>query len=331
MQGKWQEAAQLFRRATEIDPGLPLYWEHAAQAQARSGSTITFAQRAVKENPHASIDRAALGVLTRDVSQLREAVRLAPQSKLIQINLGWLAEDQGDAATAQEAYTRALTHGTTPKALFWNETTLRSSTLTAWKAKQPINESTRDRAWSALSANDLSRALTLFEQARLENPISNDPYIGLSRSYIALGDIARAKNYLRLGFSLYASTLEEQLELYNLQGDIAKLEGDRAKAKESYTVVFNAYNDYTSAGAGSYGFPWQVWITYRRESLPSDLIPQFIRADITDETDARLAQLAQWYFDDNEKGLACLILDRVRREAKKSESAKFYGKLCSPT
>lgn len=74
-----------------------------------------------------------------------------------------------------------------------------------------------------------------------------------------------------------------------------------------------------------------MWITYRRESLPSDLIPQFIRADITDETDARLAQLAQWYFDDNEKGLACLILDRVRREAKKSESAKFYGKLCSPT
>jgi tetratricopeptide (TPR) repeat protein len=229
VQGEWQEAAQLFRRATEIDPGLPLYWEHAAQAQARSGSTITFAQRAVKENPHSSIDRAALGVLTRDVSQLREAVRLAPQSKLIQINLGWLAEDQGDAATAQEAYTRALTHGTTPKALFWNETTLRSSTLTAWKAKQPINESTRDRAWSALSANDLSRALTLFEQARLENPSSNDPYIGLSRSYIALGDIARAKNYLRLGFSLYASTLEEQLELYNLQGDIAKLEGDRAK------------------------------------------------------------------------------------------------------
>lgn len=330
-QGKWQEAAQLFRRATEIDSGLPLYWEHAAQAQAQSGFTISFAQRAVKENPHSSIDRAALGLLTRDLNQMKEAARLAPQSKLIQINLGWLAEEQGDAATAQEAYTRALSNGATPKALFWNETSLRSSTLAAWKAKQPINESTRDRAWSALSANDLSRAFTLFEQARIENAISNDPYVGLSRSYIALGDMARAKNYLRLGFSLYTATLEEQLELYSLQGDIAKLEGDRAKAKESYTTVFNAYNDYTSAGVGSYGFPWQMWITYRRESLPSDLIPQFIRADITEETDARFAQLAQWHFDDNEKELACLILDRVRREAMKSESAKLYRKLCGPT
>lgn len=328
-QGKWQEAVQLFQRATEIDSGVPLYWEHAAQAQARSGSTIRFAQRAVKENPHSSIDRATLGVLTRDLNQMREAARLAPQSKLIQINLGWLAEEQGDAATAQEAYTLALTNGATPNALFWNETSLRASTLAAWKAKQPMSDTTRDRAWVALSANDPSRALTLFEQARIENAISNDPYVGLSRSYIALGDIARAKNYLRLGFSLYASTLEEQLELYSLQGDIAKLEGDRAKAKESYTTVFNAYNDYTSAGLGSYGFPWQVWITYRRESLPSDLIPQFIRADITAETEARFAQLAQWYFDDNEKGLACLILDRVRREAMKSESAKLYSIVCA--
>ena len=330
-QGKWQEAAQLFQRAAEIDSGVPLYWEHAAQAQARSGSTITYAQRAVQENPHSSIDRAALGLLTRDLNQMKEAARLAPQSKLIQINLAWLAEEQGDAATAQEAYTLALTHGATPEALFWNETPLRAATLIAWKAKQVLSDSIRDRAWVALETNDPSRAISLFEQARIENPISNDPYIGLSRSYIALGDIARAKNYLRLGFSLYTATLEEQLELYSLQGDIAKLEGDRAKAKESYTTVFNAYNDYTSAGLGSYGFPWQVWITYRRESLPSDLIPQFIRADITAETDARLAQLAQWYFDDNEKGLACLILDRVRREAIKSESAKLFRKLCVPT
>jgi|GEM_PF-2302147 len=328
-QGKWQEAAQLFRRATEIDSGVPLYWEHAAHAYARTGDTsvITFAQGAVKENPHSSIDRATLGLLTRELNQLREAARLAPDSKLIQLNLGWLAEEQGDAATAQEAYTRALTNGAAPKALFWSEASLRSSTFAAWQTKQPTGESTLDRAWSALAANDPSRAIALFEQARIENPVSNNPYIGLSRAYIALEDLARAKQYLRLGFNLYAGT-EDQLDLYIVQGDIAKLEGDRAKAKETYTAVFNAYNDYTSAGPGSYGFPWQIWITYRRESLPSDLIPQFVRADITAETDARFAQLAQWYFEDDEKGLACLILDRVRREAKKSESAKLYLKLC---
>lgn len=330
-QGKWQEAAQLFRRATEIDPGVPLYWEHAAQSYSRTDdvSAITFAKQAVRENPHSAIDHAALGLLTRDVSQLQKAARLAPNSKLIQLNLGWLAEEQGDAAIAQEAYTRALANGATFEALFWSETSLRSSTLAAWKAKQPIGKSVLDSAWSALAANDPLRALALFEQARAENPVSNDPYVGLSRSYIALGNIAQAKHFSRLGFGIYTSTLEDQLDLYGLQGDIAKVEGDRAKAEESYTTIFNAYNDYTSAGVGSYGYPWHVWITYRRESLPSDLVPQFIRADVTAETDARFAQLAQWHFDDNEKGAACSILDRVRREAEKSESAKLYTTLCS--
>ncbi len=331
-QNKWAEAAEVFQQAATADPGFTLYWEHTAQALTRAGETeaaIPLWKRVAHDDPYWSLWPVTLAVLTNDPASMDSALRLAPDSYLATLNAGALAESNGDVATTARHYQQALTlNPFLAHALFWEQTPARKKALAEWQAAQPADTTSLAQGWAALEAGDAERAVKLFEQARAESALSNQPYLGLSRAYWALGDEKQAELFLRTGQNLPVYSIRETLGFKLLEGDWQVAHGDRAGAKHAYTELFSAFNEYTLAGPGTYGYPWRSWVVYHRSALPSDLIPQLTRADITAEIDARLAQVAQWHIEDDEREIGCYILERVRREAPISASGKLWETLC---
>jgi tetratricopeptide (TPR) repeat protein len=241
-----------------------------------------------------------------------------------------MLESVGEAASAREAYRRALAFSPYDvwEALFWKQTPFRAGVLAQWLAEHPPDESPLVQGQAALRAGHFDQAIQWFEQAHAADPLSNKPHAGLARAYWALGDEAQAETYLRTGANLPVAVIWEQIDFKMLQGDWAEAHGDRAGAIAAYSTVFSALNDYTSLGPGTYGYPRRSWIVFHREALPSDIVSQFVRADITPELDARFAQLARWYLEDGQRETACFIVERVYREAPKSESGVLRDEFC---
>jgi len=332
-ENRWAEAGQAFQRAAAADPGLTLYWEEAAQALTRAGdvpAALPLWGRAAQADPYWGLWPATIAVLTSDPAAMQPALKLAPRSYLFALNQGAMFEAAGEAASAREAYRQALALSPYEvwDALFWKQTPFRARVLAQWLAEYPLDPSPIVRGQAALKAGHPDQAIELFEQARAADPLSNKAYAGLARTYWALGDETRAGYYLRTGANLPIAVIWEQIDLKMLEGDWAAAHGDRTGAVAAYTTVFSALNDYTSLGPGTYGYPRRSWIVFHREALPSDIVPQFIRADITLELDARFAQLARWYAEDGQRETACYILERVYREAPTSESGKLRGEVC---
>jgi O-antigen ligase len=332
-EGQWAEAGQAFQRAAAADPGLTLYWEEAAQAYTRAGdipAALPLWERAAQADPYWSLLLATRAVLADDPAAMGPALDLAPGSYLFALNEGVMLESAGGAASAREAYRRALALSPYEvwEALFWSQTPFRAEVLAQWLAETPPDLSPLGQGQAALKAGRLDQAIELFEQARAADPSSNKTYAGLARAYWALGDEPEAEYYLRTGANLPIARIWEQIDLKILEGDWAAAHGDRAGAITAYTTVFSALNDYTSLGPGTYGYPRRSWIVFHREALPSDIVPQFIRADITPDSDARFAQLARWYLEDGQLETACYILERVYQEAPLSESGRLRGEMC---
>ncbi len=332
-ENQWAEAGQAFQRAAAADPGLTLYWEEAAQAFTRAGdiqAALPLWERAAQDEPYWGLWPATIGVLADDPAELQSAIELAPRSYLFALNQGVMLEAAGEAASASEAYRQALALSPYEvwEALFWKQTPFRARVLAQWLSEYPPDPSPIVRGRAALKADHLDQALELFEQARAADPLSNKAYAGLARAYWALGDQTRAGNYLRTGANLPTAVIWEQIDLKMLEGDWAAAHGDRAGAVAAYTTVFSALNDYTSLGPGTYGYPRRSWLVFHREALPSDIVPQFVRADITPELDARFTQLARWYGEAGQPEIACLLVERVYREAPLSESGSLRGEVC---
>lgn len=329
---EWAAAGQAFQRAAETDPGLTLYWEEAAQAFTRAGevsAAIPLWQRAAQDEPDWPVPQAVLAVLTHNPAAMQPALNLAYQNYLLTLNAGALFEAAGETATARAEYEQALTlNPALSRALFWKQTSLRADLLASWQATQPRDSSALAQGWAALKAGEAEHARQFFVQAQVEAPLSNRPYLGLAQADWALGNKAQAERDLRVGQNLPVAFIGETIDFYLLEGDWASAQGQRREALEKYTLTFSAIADYTMAGPGTYGYPRRSWIVFHRAALPSDLVPQFAHADITAEIDERLAQLAQWYVEDQQPETACFILERVYREVPNSKSGKLRQELC---
>ena len=79
---------------------------------------------------------------------------------------------------------------------------------------------------------------------------------------------------------------------------------------------------------GQYGYLFRSWYTFHRQTLPGGFIPQFIRAALTPELDARFAKLAAWLKADGQPDTACSILGQVYLEAPLSESGRLWQAGC---
>lgn len=331
-QGHWSEAALAFQSAAEADPGLTLYWAEAANAFTRADDlerAIPLWQRAHDDYPFWAIWEASLAWLQNDPAVMNTLARTEARSEVLALNAGALAEINGQAADAQAAYQQALSRNPElAEALFLQQTPVRAAALADWQTTQVPDTSALALGWIAFKAGEAQPAITLFEQARRDLPLSNAPYLGLTRAYWAIGDEAQAAHYMRLGQNLPVYFVRENLDFLILEGDWAAAHGDRTAAMGAYATVFSALDDYTSNGPGTYGYPKSYYLIFHRATLPSDLIPHFVHADITAELDGRFAQLARWYVDANDVKTACLILNRVAREAPNSESGNLREALC---
>jgi tetratricopeptide (TPR) repeat protein len=334
-QGQWHDAAQVFVQTAKADPQLTLYWEEAAYAYTQAGdiqAALPLWERAARDDPYWAVLPGTIGALTQDLPVAQAARARAPRSYLFALNAGNIAEAQGNAPVAQEAYQSALTlKPAIADTLFWQQTPLRSSVLEAWRNSLPTDDSALAKGWNALAVHVPDQAIGWFRQAVTVDPNSLVAYLGLGKAFLQLGDLMSAQRAVATGLNLPVTSFEESLPLHLLAGEVDDAHGDRAGATAEFSIVFNGIADYDINGPGSYGHPERAWQVFHREALPGELVPQLPRADITSDMDQRFAQLAQWYREDRQPTLACWILQRVYREAPQSVSGGLYGQECHAT
>jgi tetratricopeptide (TPR) repeat protein len=332
--GQWAAAAENFAQAAQLDPRLTLYWEEAAYAYTRAGALSTALplwQRAAQDDQYWALVPANIGAISNDLRAAQTAHTLAPESHLFALNAGAVAEAVGDQAATQQDYQNALDlKPSIAAALFWQQTPLRALVLENWRVHQVRPDtSTLSLAQAALARGDAAGAIPLFEQAQIQAPESNAPYLGLARSYLGLSNYARAAQYLQAGLEIPVASVEETLGLYLVGGDLALARGDRQAAMFAYGGVFAAIDDYDIGGPGSFGFPQRSRIVFHELTLPGEIVPQMAHADITAEMDTRFAKLAEWDLAAGQSDTACHILRRVRLEAPKSVSGALFSQSCS--
>jgi tetratricopeptide (TPR) repeat protein len=333
-ENRWGEAAQAFQQAAQSDPALSLYSENAAQAFARVGDVtqaIPLWRQAARLEPSWALPTASLALLTHDREAMRQALALAPQSYLLALNAGVLAEANGDTPAAQAYYIQALDlDPSLASALFWQQTPWRPQALGLWQARQPADQTPLAPCLAALQTKDYERARGCYELVYQKAPADPQAALGLARVWLALGNPQQAATYLSADHTLPDLPAMDTIEAEITRGDVALALGDTKSARAVYEWVFGVLGDYQSyEGPGSYGDSIRSWWLFHREGLPSDLMPQFIRGDITPAVDRSLAQLAQWYFAEHQTSNACFILQRVYREAPLSDSGRLWQKSCA--
>jgi len=343
--GKPEIAAIRICTATERDPQFALYWQQCGLAHSRAipptdenlSLAISALERAIVLDPTWATNYADLAALywqtgqsTKALDSMQRATQLAPRSAFFALNLGWFYEQQGKTAPAQAAYQTALDLSTDlNQALFWEQTPLRAEIVSGWvQAHPPDTRDLSSQAQTSFTTQDYSQALELYKQLIATFPIYPEGYIGLARTYWALGDEAQG-NWFALEASLIPLVEpRRQVEVNWLQAEAARRAGKPAEALKQGLSYFVQTTDYGFSGVGSWGYPDYARFAYRREGLPVDLVPQLVHADITAEVDLRLNQLADWYLEAGKPETACYILARVYREAPLSTSGARWEEIC---
>ena len=333
-ESRWNEAAQAFAQAARLDPALSLYSENAGLAFAHAGNVdaaIAHWQQAVQQEPTWAVPAASLAMLTGDRQTMERALAIAPKSYLIALNAGVLAEASGDTAAAQAYYDRALAlNPSLAGALFWQQTPWRPQVVSAWQASQPAVQTPLASCQAALKTRDYDGARSCFELALADSPQDPEAALGLARAWLALGNAQQAASYLVNSPAPPDLPSIDEVEAQITRGDVALAQGDTARARVVYTWVFGVIGDYQSfEGPGSYGDAIRSWWLFHREGLPSDLVPQLVRGDITPAIDRSLAQLGRWVLPETGTRDACAIWDRVYREAPLSESGQLWQASCT--
>lgn len=331
--------------AAERDPRFSLYWQQCGLAHSRAAMqtaanlppAIAAFERAITLDPTWATNYADLAALywqagqpVEAIASMQTATQRAPRSALFTLNLGWFYEQRSETALAQTAYQKALDLSKDlNQALFWEQTPLRTEVVSRWRYAHPLDSTDLSfQAQTAFRTQHYSQALELYEQVMATFPIYPDGYIGLARTYWILGDESQGNR-----FALEASMIpliepNRQVEVNWLQAEAARRTGKQAEALEKGFSYFIQISDYGFTGVGSWGYPDYAWFGYRREGLPTDLVPQLIHADISAEKDLRLKQLAEWYLEAGKQETACYILARAHREIPVSASGALWETHC---
>jgi tetratricopeptide (TPR) repeat protein len=203
---------------------------------------------------------------------------------------------------------------------YWRQTALRQQAVEQWKETNPmpiISSPPRDdRDWTQLGWQEVGQkrpeeALGAFQMALSLNDAQIEAYHGLGAAYMALGEYEQAEYYLQAGLNILTFNMGEKMGPLLTRGWLAYLQGDLGEAISSYELALSMVEEYSIYGWGTLGWSPYGHFLFQRESIASDLLPQVVRADITDSLAERYLELGGWYEEIGDQDKAIQTYQRV--------------------
>jgi tetratricopeptide (TPR) repeat protein len=165
--------------------------------------------------------------------------------------------------------------------------------------------------WQELSQKQPEKALAAFQMALSLNDAQIEAYHGLGAAYMALGKYEQAEYYLQAGLNILTFSMGEKMGPLLTRGWLAYLQGDLGEAISSYELALSMVEEYTIYGWGTLGWSPYGHFLFQRESIAPDLLPQVVRADITDSLAERYLELGGWYEEIGDQDKAIETYRRV--------------------
>jgi tetratricopeptide (TPR) repeat protein/O-antigen ligase len=334
-QGQWAQAAVLIDKAASLDPYLAFYrlqsgYVHgrlAAEEPAHLEQAVEQYERGITLEPYYSLNHANLASLywqagreEEALQQMQAAINLAPGESLYHLNLGYYYERLGFNEDATREYQLFLTKK--PDLVeggYWRQTPLRQQSVEKWKEANPkptIPSSPRSYGdyarlgWQELGQKQYEKALAAFQMALSLNDAQIEAYHGLGATYMALGEHEQAEYYLQAALNIFTFNMGEKMEPLLTRGRLAYLQGELDEAITNYELALGMVEEYTIYGWGTLGWSPYGHFLFQRESIAPDLLPQLVRADITDSLAERYLELGGWYEEIGDRDKA---IDTYRR------------------
>jgi len=319
-QGQWAQAAPLIDKAASLDPYLAFYqlqsgYVHGRLATENKGhleQAIERYERGIALEPCYSLNHANLASLywqagceEEALQQMKAAVNLAPGESLYRLNLGYYYEQLGSNEDATHEYQLFLTKKPSlAEGSCWRQTPLRQQAVEQWKEanQEPTipypPRSYGDYArlgWQELGQEQPEKAFAAFQMALSLNDTQIEAYHGLGAAYMALGEYEQAEYYLQAALNILTFSMGEKVGPFLTRGRLAYLRGELYEAITNYELALSMVEEYTIYGWGTLGWSPYGHFLFQRESIAPDLLPQLVRADITDSLAERYLELGGWY------------------------------------
>jgi O-antigen ligase len=288
--GDATRALRLTQEAARRDPSFSFYDVEAgllaAQQDDWPAAQAYFERAAAREGSLAFV-WANLGVArwrngdrSGGLAALQSAAQLAPASPTILLTAGWMAEAAGQPEAAATHYRAALAlRPDWADRPFWDASPMRSAAKAA--VPSPI-------------------------------PDPRDPY-PQARAALAVGDVARAREWMDLGLNDPNLAPRRRVEWQMLFGDVLRAEGDEAGAMKQYLGALAEFANPSIEGTGAtFWNTYGVWLN-QRQTFEFDSVPGLMPLDVTPEMLARFGELSIWLRARGDCATA-LAVDRQRRQ-----------------
>ena len=335
-QGQWAQAAPLIDKAASLDPYLAFYrlqsgYVHgrlAAQDRTHLEQAIEKYERGIALEPCYSLNHANLASLYRQagrdeeaLQQMKAAINLAPGESLYHLNLGHYYEQLGFNQDAAFEYQFFLSRKPSlAESSYWRQTPLRQQAVEQWKEANPtptVTSSPRSYkdytrlGWQKLDQKQPEQALAAFQMALSLDDTQVEAYHGMGATYMALGEHEQAEYYLQASLNILTFNMGEKMGPLLTRGRLAYLQGELDEAITSYELALSMVEEYTIYGWGTLGWSPYGNFLFQRESTAPDLLPQLLRADITDRLAERYLELGGWYEEIGDQDKAIETYRRV--------------------
>ncbi len=323
LSGDWNNARDKICNAAEINPNQSIYsyqcvllnLKHVADGNSAESlqTTIDLQKAAMELDPYWPVHWANLATLEwiigdeeAAVKHMEVAIDAAPRYALFHLNLGWMEEQLGHEANALEAYTIALKNDPfLARTIFFAKTDLRQSALLAEHFEESLAQPEQYSwlGWQSLSDDDPETARHNFGlsiQERAQNPSA---YAGLALAAQMLGDDEGASRFIQIAFFSGSASTTNILSAAR----IARAQG----LEEDAIILFmQAYEALKGPKVSSNYYT----LVHRRATLPFDFMPQFMRANITQDLLDDFNWLADRLEERGWQDISVSVRDRIEVE-----------------
>lgn len=298
-QNNWSKAKQQFEIAITRDPYSALAHQQLALtnsvlqflgAEENNQAAIGDLESTIRFEPGWAVNYANLAALFEAQGNLQQSqdtalqsVNLAQKMALFQLQLGEIAEKNGDSNTAMEAYLKALSiEQDWATSEFWSATEFRHNALESWISKNPIAQPTT-----------LEEAEIIFHSHNQ----SRWAFSQLASAYINEGDFNQAERYLNGANLAYTERPIESIETDWLMAEVLFERGDHLAAVSLGEKAINEYHAYGVYGPGSFGQLYYAPRMFRSPAMAMEIVPQMVKPLTSQIWLEREMQLNKWKVD----------------------------------